>query len=189
MRRASVPIATAFGAAVTELFQLFQLSLHPAELFIRGTVIYLGLVLTFRFVLRRDVGSLGVPDFLFIVLIADASQNAMAGEYKSITDGLVLVGTLVFWNIALDWLAYRSPMFQRFIEPPPLPLIKNGRWIRRNLKSQWITTDEVRSKLREHGIEDIGQVRLASLEPDGELAVRKSDADETKARTPRKPLA
>ena len=58
-----------------------------------------------------------------------------------------------------------------------------------DLKFQSITTDEVRSKLREHGIEDIGQVRLASLEPDGELAVRKSDADEIKARTPRKPLA
>jgi uncharacterized membrane protein YcaP (DUF421 family) len=141
-------------------------------------VIYLGLVLTFRFVLRRDVGSMGLPDILFIVLIADASQNAMAGEYKSITDGAVLLGTLVFWNVALDWLAYRSRGFRRFIEPPSLPLIKNGKWIRRNLKTQWITTDEVLSKLREHGIEDIGQVRLATLEPDGELGVRKIDEDE-----------
>jgi uncharacterized membrane protein YcaP (DUF421 family) len=157
---------------------LFHLTLHPAELILRGSVIYLGLVLTFRFVLRRDVGSMGLPDILFIVLIADASQNAMAGEYKSITDGAVLLGTLVFWNVALDWLAYRSRGFRRFIEPPSLPLIKNGKWIRRNLKTQWITTDEVLSKLREHGIEDIGQVRLATLEPDGELGVRKIDEDE-----------
>jgi uncharacterized membrane protein YcaP (DUF421 family) len=157
--------------------ELFQITLHPAELILRGTVIYLGLVLAFRFVLRRDVGSLGVPDILFIVLVADASQNAMAGEYKSITDGVVLVGTLVFWNIALDWLAYRSPLLRRFIEPPSLPLIKNGTWVRRNLKSQWITTEEVLSKLRERGIEDIGQVRVATLEPDGELGVLKFDGE------------
>ena len=153
--------------------ELFALTVHPAELVLRGTVIYLGLVLTFRFVLRRDVGFLGVPDVLFIVLVADASQNAMAGEYKSITDGVVLVGTLVFWNISLDWLAYRSPLLRRFIEPPSLPLIKNGAWVRPNLKSQWITTEEVLSKLRERGLEDISQVRVATLEPDGELGVLK----------------
>ena len=167
---------------------LFHLTLHPAELILRGSVIYLGLVLTFRFVLRRDVGSMGLPDILFIVLIADASQNAMAGEYKSITDGAVLLGTLVFWNVALDWLAYRSRGFRRFIEPPSLPLIKNGKWIRRNLKTQWITTDEVLSKLRERGIEDIGQVRLATLEPDGELGVRKIDEDDLEEPTRRKPF-
>jgi uncharacterized membrane protein YcaP (DUF421 family) len=166
--------------------ELFGMTVNPAELVLRGTAIYLGLVLTFRFVLRRDVGSLGVPDVLFIVLVADASQNALAGEYRSITDGVVLVGTLVFWNIALDWLAYRSPLLRRIIEPPSLPLIKNGAWVRRNLKSQWITTEEVLSKLRERGIEDIGQVRVATLEPDGELGVLKLDS-EVEPPTRRKP--
>lgn len=155
--------------------ELFQSAVHPAELVIRGTVIYLGLVLVFRFVLRRDLGSLGMPDVLFIVLVADASQNAMAGEYRSITDGAVLIGTLVFWNVALDWLAYRSPAIRKLVESQPLPLIRNGRWVRRNLKSQWITTDEVRAKLRERGIEEIGNIRLATLEPDGELGILKVD--------------
>ena len=139
---------------------------------------YLGLVLTFRFILRRDVGSLGIPDVLFIVLVADAAQNAMAGEYKSIADGIVLVATLVFWNVALDWLAFRSRAMRRFIEPPSLPLIRDGKWVRRNLKHQWITTEEVLSKLREHGIEHIAQVRIARLEPDGELGIIRKDAQE-----------
>ncbi len=155
--------------------ELFQSAVHPAELVIRGTAIYLGLVLVFRFLLRRDLGSLGVPDVLFIVLVADASQNAMAGEYRSITDGAVLIGTLVFWNIALDWLAYRSPAFRKFVQPPTLPLIRDGRWIRPNLKRQWITTEEVLAKLRENGIEEIGKIRLATLESDGELGILKFD--------------
>ena len=158
---------------------LFELTLPPVELVVRGTAMYLGLVLTFRFLLRRDVGSLGVPDILFIVLIADAAQNAMAGGYKSIADGMVLVATLVFWNVALDWLAYHSRTMRKLIEPPSLPLIRNGKWIRRNLKSEWITTDEVLSKLRERGIQRISQVKIAKLEPDGELGVIRDDDEET----------
>lgn len=166
--------------------ELFQFTLHPAELIFRGSVIYLGLMLTFRFVLRRGIGSLGIADVLFIVLIADASQNAMAGEYRSITDGFVLIGTLIFWNVVLDWAAYRSPLLRRFLQPSALPLIRNGKWIRQNLKTQWITTDEILSKLRERGIDDIGDVRLATLEPDGELGVRKTTAEDVEAPTPRK---
>lgn len=166
--------------------ELFQSAVQPTELFIRGSLIYLGLVLTFRFLLRRDLGSLGMPDVLFIVLVADAAQNAMAGEYRSITDGLVLVGTLVFWNLALDWLAYVSPRLRRYIELPALPLIRNGKWVRQNLKRQWITTDEVMSKLRERGIVDIKQVRLATLEPDGELGVLRADDADVDAPTTKK---
>ena len=98
------------------LSNLFDLTLHPAELIVRGSLMYLGLILIFRFVLRRDVGSLAVPDILFLVLVADASQNAMAGEYTSVSDGIILVGTLVFWNVELDWLAYRSVLVRRLVD-------------------------------------------------------------------------
>ena len=87
----------------------------------------------------------------------------------------------------LDWAAYRSSLLRRCIEPAPLPLIRNGKWIRRNLRTQWITTEEIRAKLRERGIDDIGRIRLATLEPDGELGVRKTDDEDVEPPTPRKP--
>ena len=157
---------------------LFVWSIPPAELFVRGTVIYLGLVAAFRYLLRRNMGSLSTPDLLFVVLIADAAQNAMAGEYRTVADGAVLLGTLIFWNVVLDALAYRSKAIRRLVEAPPLPLIRNGRWLRANLKQQWITTDEVEAKLREQGIDSIAQVRVAYLEPDGGLGVLKFEKGE-----------
>jgi len=57
---------------------LFVWTVPPAELFLRGTLIYLGLVLCFPYLLRRDIGSMSTADLLFVVLIADAAQNAMA---------------------------------------------------------------------------------------------------------------
>ena len=159
--------------------EMLQITVHPLELVIRGSVMYVGLVLAMRFLLRRDAGSMSMADLLFIVLIADASQNAMAGEYTSLTDGVILVATLIAWNIALDWLAYYSKFFRFLIEAPSLPLIKDGRWVRRNLKQEWITTEEVQAKLREHGVDDIAKVRLACLESNGELSVIRTGGEES----------
>ena len=163
----------------------FALTIPPLELAVRGTVIYLGLVLTVRFILRRDVSSMSVADVLFIVLIADAAQNAMAGEYKSIGDGLVLLATLVAWNVALDWLTFRSKMFRRLLETPPLLLVQDGKYIRKNMRREWITTEEVQSKLREAGIASVTEVRTAYLEPSGELGVIRVD----EAKPTRRPKA
>ena len=71
--------------------QLFTFTVSPIELVVRGTLTYFFLFCLFRFVVHRDVGGLGISDLLVLVIIADASQNAMAGEYKSIVDGFVLI--------------------------------------------------------------------------------------------------
>jgi len=155
------------------LSELFRLEMLPWHMVLRGTVVYWFLLLVFRFLLRRDVGSLGVADLLFVVLVADASSNAMQGEYKTIGDGLVLISTLVAWNYLLDWGSYHSPLVSRLIEPPPEPLVKHGRIVQRTLRRQLITVDELMSKLREKGIAELSDVRLAMLESDGELSVRK----------------
>jgi uncharacterized membrane protein YcaP (DUF421 family) len=151
--------------------ELFAVTVPPLELVIRGSAIYWLLFVLFRFLLRRDVGSLGVADVLLLVLLADAAQNAMAGEYRSITDGVVLVSTIVFWNMAFDRLAFYSPALRRLLEPPLLPLVRDGRILHRNLRREYVTREELEAQLREHGIEDVSEVRAAYLESDGALSV------------------
>ncbi|HVE49710.1 MAG TPA: YetF domain-containing protein [Casimicrobiaceae bacterium] len=157
--------------------QLFELTVNPMELFIRGTCIYLGLVLLFRFALQRDLIGLGVADFLFIALLADAAQNAMAGDYRTITDGAVLLGTLAFWNGVMIYATYHWRWARRLLEPPARELIRDGRIVRANLKREWITVDELMSQLRAKGIEDIASVKLAVLESSGEMAVLQKEGD------------
>src|SRR3569623_3669871 len=100
--------------------EMFGLSMSPAELVVRGTAVYWFLFLIFRFVIRREVGAVGIADILVLVIVADASQNAMAGEYTSVTDGLILVSTLIGWNFLFDWMSFRFPPLRRFAEPSPL---------------------------------------------------------------------
>jgi uncharacterized membrane protein YcaP (DUF421 family) len=141
------------------------------EIILRGSIMYIALFALLRVVLKRQTGTLGMTDLLLITLLADASQNAMAGEYKSIPDGIVLVGTLIFWNYAFDWLSFKSEWFGRLIEPPPLLLIKNGKMLRRNMKLELIKEDELMMELREQGIDDVSKVKEAFIESDGRISV------------------
>ena len=76
----------------------------------RGSLMYLVLFLLLRVLIRRR-WALSMTDLLLIVLIADAAQNGMAGEYRSISEGVVLCGTIVGWSLLLDWLAFHVPVF------------------------------------------------------------------------------
>lgn len=150
--------------------QMWVPELSLLEMFVRGTVVYLALFLYFR-LLRRGAGGVGIADLLVIVLVADASQNAMANEYHSITEGLVLVLTIGFWDYLLDWLGYRHPLFERLLRPKPLLLVSHGRLLRQNMRREMITEEELLALLREQGIDDPGGVRRCYLEGDGKLSV------------------
>src|SRR5918998_3535397 len=109
--------------------ELFVPQMPLAGVILRGTLTYIMLFTVLRFLLKRQTGVIGIADLLVIVLIADAAQNAMAAEYKSITEGALLVLTIVFWNYFLDWLGYRFPAFQRIVRPPPPKIIQDGRML------------------------------------------------------------
>jgi uncharacterized membrane protein YcaP (DUF421 family) len=141
------------------------------EIIVRGSVMYLALTILLRIVLKRQTGTLGMTDLLLITLLADASQNAMAGEYRSLPDGIVLVATIIFWNYFFDWLTVKSEWFERLIEPPPLPLVKRGKLLRRNMRRELITEAELLGKLREQGVEDLSKVKLANIESDGQISL------------------
>jgi len=153
--------------------ELFGLSVSPLELVVRGTVMYLFLFALFRVVIRRRIGAVGMADVLVLVIIADAAQNGMSGEYRSITDAVILVGTIVAWNHFFDWLTFRSARLQKLLEPSPLLLIDNGRVLWRHLRQENISEMELRSKLREHGVAEPREVEKSYMEPDGQVTVIK----------------
>lgn len=149
---------------------LFVPNTSLVEIIIRGTVIYLLLFFLMRF-MRREAGQIGIADVLIVVVIADAAQNGMAGPYNSITEGIMLILTISFWDYALDWLGYHVPAFGKLIHPKPLPLIEDGRLLIRNMRRELITKEELHSRLREEGIEHVENVKRCYMEGDGRISV------------------
>ena len=158
------------------LYKLFILEVSPLELFVRGTVMYFSLLVALRVLVRRHVGSMSLMDLLLMVLIADAAQNGMSAEYKSITEGLILCGTLIGWNYFIDWITYRYTLFQKLIEPAPLPVIKKGKLLKQNMRREFITEEELLSHLRQQEISNFSEVELAYIEPDGSFSLKRKKA-------------
>ena len=154
-----------------DLDAVFGMTMPVIELFVRGSLLFWFLVLVFRVVLRRDIGSMGITDFLFIVLLGDAAQNGMIGDATSATDAIVLISTLVFWNVAIDWATFRFKAVERLFAAQRLCLVRNGRKNRRNMRREFISDAELMSKVREQGLEDLDGVKLMYLESDGEISL------------------
>jgi len=151
------------------------------EIILRGTIMYLVMFALLR-IFRRQAGSVGIADLLVIVVIADAAQNGMAGDSKSVTEAVLLILTIVLWDYLFDWLGFKSKFFERILEPKALPIIEDGRLLRQNMKSEMITYDELKSQMRQQGIEDIGDVKKACLESDGHFSfIKKEDTGEVQS--------
>ncbi len=156
-----------------------------AEIAVRGAIMYLALFCMFRLLPRRHIGLVGTSDLLVVVIIADAAQNGLAGEYRSITEGLVLVGTILLLDYTIDWLDYRFPRL-RLNAPTPMPLVRDGRAVAGTLRREKITEDELMAILREQGVDDVGEVARAYMEGDGHVSVIRRDGRQQAApkRTP-----
>lgn len=143
------------------------------EIVVRGVVMYFAIFVLLRVVLKGRTSAVSVSDLLVLVLIADAAQNAMAAQYTSITDGIVLVATIVFCSFAVDWVAFRSSTVRRFVHPPRKPLVVDGRIIRPTLVEELMTEGELLTQIRLSGVEDVEGVKAAYLEGNGEVSVIK----------------
>lgn len=142
-----------------------------AESFLRGSIVYLSLLLLFRLVLRRQGGAIGMPDVMLVVLVSEAVSNALLSDAKSVPNGLVVVSAMLFWNYLLDWLAYRWPWFRRRLEAAPLVLIEHGKPQQAHLSQERITMEELIAQLRSQGVDDVKKVKVAYLESGGDVSV------------------
>jgi uncharacterized membrane protein YcaP (DUF421 family) len=166
--------------------RMFVPSQPIAETVIRGTATYLCLFTLLR-LFRRQTGSLGPADLLVLLLIADASQNAMAGEYRAITDGLILVATIMGWEYVIDFVTFHHPALRRLIDHQPLPVIENGKVNHGNLKRELMTEEDLLSQIRLKGVDDVIRVKRSFIEGDGHVSVitdEKSSAANAEIGTP-----
>lgn len=156
-----------------ELAKMLEFTMSPVELIVRGSLMFWFLFLVFRVVLRRDVGSMGITDFLFIVLLGDAAQNGMIGDATSAVDAI----TLVFWNVFIDWATWRFSAVEKLFVSGRLCLVRDGRRNRRNMRREFISDAELMAKVRQEGLQDLTRVKRMYLESDGEISlIRTPDA-------------
>ena len=155
---------------------MFKFGIPPWELALRSAIIYVALVAALRLFGKREVGQFTLYDLVLILLVANAVQPAMTGPDFSLAGGIVIIAVLVLVNFGFAQLN-RFGIFRRLLEPTPTLVVRDGQYLQRNMRREGIDREEVESAIREHGMEDVSDVQMAVLEPDGTISIVGRDAE------------
>lgn len=142
----------------------------------RSALIYAFVVVMLRLLGTRPLGRMSAYDFVLVVVLANAVQNALVGGDNTLAGGLTSAATLLLCNFGYTWLLRRFPQLQKRLVGEPVVLISDGDVCSPVLEREGVTRDELMAALREHGAEDIEAVRLAVLEVDGTISVVPAEA-------------
>ncbi len=141
------------------------------EIIYRSAIVYGAIVIGMRVTGARQLGQMTPFDLVLVLLIANAVQNAMVGSDVTILGGLTAAATLLALNRAVAFSVDRIPAFRRALEGEPVVLLNSGKLIEKHITNAGLTDDMVLQSMREHGFDDVKEVRLAVLEVDGTISI------------------
>jgi uncharacterized membrane protein YcaP (DUF421 family) len=142
----------------------------------KTAVIYLFVVAGIRLLGTRELGRLNAYDFVLVVILANAVQNALVGGDNTLVGGLASALTLLLMNWLFTWLLNRFPWLEKQVVGEPAVLVSDGQAQWDRMKREGVTQDELMAALREHGVTGLADVRLAVLEVDGDISVVPRDS-------------
>jgi uncharacterized membrane protein YcaP (DUF421 family) len=148
---------------------------------LRTAIVYVFLVLGFRFVGKREAGQLSTLDLVVLLVIANAVQNAMVGENTSLLGGLLAAGVILLLDLALHAAAGRWKRLRDALDGQPTMLVENGVVLDANLRQEGLSDRELGVALRQNGLLTADQARYVFLETNGTISVipwRDDDEDE-----------
>ncbi len=148
---------------------------------IRTAVVYVFLVLGFRFLGKREAGQLSTLDLVVLLVIANAVQNAMVGENTSLLGGLLAAGVILVLDLLLHAAANRWPAVRDALDGEPTLLVDHGRILVENLRREGISDRELAVALRQNQLLHAEEALFVFLETNGQISViprRGGDDDE-----------
>ena len=150
---------------------MWQLGIPPLELVARTVVVYVLFLGALRFFGKREIGQFTPFDLALILLAANALQPAITGPDASIPGAAIIIVTIFVLNRGVGELRRRVPAVRRLLEPSATVVGRNGRWIEGALAREDLDEDDLEAALREHGLDSVSEMKLATLEEDGSISV------------------
>ncbi|TMM05924.1 MAG: DUF421 domain-containing protein [Actinobacteria bacterium] len=144
----------------------------------RALAMYLFLLVLVRVSGKRTLAEVTVFDFILLLIISECTQQAMTGNDFSVTNGFLLVLTLVTVDRLSDWVTSRSERIDQVVSDAPLVLVDEGRVLHDRLKASHMRVDEILEAARtDQGLERLDQIKYAVLERSGGISVIPSKDD------------
>jgi len=142
------------------------------ESVLRPTFVYLFVLVLLRLTGRRTLAQITTFDFVLLLIISEATQQALIGVDNSMINSAIVVSTLIGLNILMSLLKQRSQWFDRLLDDIPLVIVSDGKPLKDRMQQARVDEDDVLDAAREnHGLERMDQIRHAILERDGQISI------------------
>ncbi len=142
------------------------------DIVVRALAIYLVIVVLFRVTGKRTMAQVTTVDLVLLLIISEATQQALLGDDFSITTAALAIITLVFLDRVADLLKFKSRKINRLIEGAPVVLVEHGRPVRHRLRKEHISVDDILAVARnQQGLLRLDQIEYAILESSGGISI------------------
>jgi len=142
------------------------------DIVFRATAIYLILFIVLKIAGSRTLLQMTSFDFILLLIISEATQQAMLPDDFSVTAAFITIVTLFTIDIVFSLIKTYIPLADKFLDGSPVILVENGKVLRWRLTKLHLTTDDILEVARnKQGIEDIGQIKFAIMEKNGDISI------------------
>jgi uncharacterized membrane protein YcaP (DUF421 family) len=142
------------------------------ESIIRAALVYIVLLVLFRIAGKRSLAEVTAFDLVLLLIISEATQQAMIDNDNSMTNALLIVVTLIGMNVLFSVLTRRWEGFGKLIDDVPLVIVEDGKLVQDRMRRERVSEHEVMEAARElQGLERLEQVRYAILERNGHITI------------------
>ena len=138
----------------------------------RALVVYLFLLVIFRVSGKRTLAEASNFDFVLLLIVAEATQQALLGDDFSVTNALLIITTLFLTDIVATWVKNRSDRLDRVIDGVPVVLMERGTVLHAQLDEHRINVNDLLEEARRrHGLRSLDDIDYAVLERSGDIAI------------------
>jgi uncharacterized membrane protein YcaP (DUF421 family) len=139
---------------------------------LRAAAMYLALMVLFKIAGRRSLAELTTFDFVLLMIMGEATQQALLGDDFSLTNSMLVIVTLIVIDVGLSLLKQRSQWVSQLIDGGPTIIVENGKILHKRLRhARLIEADVMEAARSSQGIETLDQIKFAILERNGKISV------------------
>jgi uncharacterized membrane protein YcaP (DUF421 family) len=151
--------------------------MDPQELLLtagRATLVYFFLLLVVRLLGKREIGSISAFDLIVALILGEVVGDAIFGD-GTLLQGGVAITVVAVWHYANSWASYKSPLISRITGGKPTVLVEKGKVLHDALAKERLNEEELYSEMRINSIGDIKEVKVATLETNGQISFVKEE--------------
>jgi uncharacterized membrane protein YcaP (DUF421 family) len=142
------------------------------ESVLRASAIFVFLLLVFRVTGKRSLAQITTFDFVLLLIIGEATQQALLGDDFSVMNAWIVIATLMGLDLLLSQLKHRFPGLDPVIDSVPLVVVADGKLIEERAGHERVDLEDVLAAAREkHGLERLEQIKYAVLERIGGISI------------------